>query len=336
MKISILDQTQLLEGISAVEGFAQSVELAKYADKLGYHRYWLSEHHSSDALAGSSPEILASHLLAKTDNIIVGSGGVMLPHYSAYKVAENFKVLSALAPGRVDLGVGRAPGGHHLSNIALQGERSRNRNVDHFPEQIDQVLEYLQDKLPDIHPLRGLETTPAIEKKPDLWVLGTSYSSAHLAAEKGLPYGFAQFINYQPGAMEQAVSLYVNNFKPSRYLDKPKVLVTMKIIVADTDEEAENIAKSALQFNYYLHRGQLTRLVNPEKALSHVINPSEKLEIENVKETYIIGSRETVAKKIKELTNKLPINELMAITPIYEFEKRKRSFKLLKEAVSEL
>ncbi|WP_339119787.1 MsnO8 family LLM class oxidoreductase, partial [Priestia megaterium] len=148
MKVSVLDQTQLLEDLSAEEVFAQSVELAKHVDELGYHRYWLSEHHSTDALAGSSPEILASHLLAKTNFIKVGTGGVMLPHYSAYKVAENFKVMSALAPGRVDMGLGRAPGGHHLSSIALQGERAR-RNVDIFPEQIDEVLEYLEDRLPD-------------------------------------------------------------------------------------------------------------------------------------------------------------------------------------------
>ncbi|MBA9028515.1 LLM class flavin-dependent oxidoreductase [Peribacillus huizhouensis] len=333
MKISVLDQTQLLEGITAEEGFAHSVELAKYVDKLGYHRYWLSEHHSTDALAGSSPEILASHLLAKTDHIKVGTGGVMLPHYSAYKVAENFKVMSALATGRVDMGVGRAPGGHHLSTIALQGERARN--VDIFPDQIDQVLEYLEDTLPENHPIRGLETTPVIDRKPELWILGTSNSSAILAAEKGLPYAFAQFINYQPGGMEQALKLYVDNFTPSKYLEKPKVLVTMKVIVASTDQKAEKIAESALRFNYYLHRGRLTRVVDSEKALSHVINPSEKREMESVKETYIIGSKETVAQKIKELTNKFPIDELMAITPIYDFEERKRSFKLLKEAVGE-
>ncbi|WP_336805199.1 LLM class flavin-dependent oxidoreductase [Bacillus subtilis] len=332
MKVSVLDQTQLLEGISAEEGFAQSVELAKHVDKLGYHRYWLSEHHSTDVLAGSSPEILASYLLANTEKIKVGSGGIMLPHYSSYKVAENFKVMSALASGRVDLGVGRAPGGHHLSTMALQGER--HRNVDIFPEQVDQVLEYLQDKLPDTHQLRGLLATPVIEKKPDLWILGTSNSSALLAAEKGLPYAFAQFINYQPEGMEQAIELYVDNFKPSSYLDSPQVLVTMKIIVADTDEEAEKIAESALRFNFYLHRGHLTRLVEPEKALSHVLNPSDKREIEAVKETYLIGSKETIAQKIKDLTTKLPIDELMAITPIYDFEKRKRSFTLLKEAVT--
>lgn len=271
----------------------------------------------------------------KQINIKVGSGGVILPHYSAYKVAENFKVMGALSPGRVDLGVGRAPGGHHLSNIALQGERSKHRHEDQFPEQIDQVLEYFEDSLPDTHPLKGLKTTPLIEKKPELWVLGTSNSSALLAAEKGLPYAFAQFINYQPGEMDEAIKLYVEHFKSSKYLEKPQVLVAMKMILGKTDEEAEYIAQSALQFNYYLHRDRLTRLAEPENALSHITNPAEIKEIEAVKDTYIIGSKETAVKKIKELTNKLPIDELMAVTPIYDFEKRKRSFKLLKEAVSE-
>lgn len=333
MNISVLDQTHLSEGMSAEAGFAQTVELAQFVDKLGYHRFWMSEHHSADALAGSSPEILAGYLLAKTEQIKVGSGGVMLPHYSSYKVAENFKVLSALAPGRVDLGVGRAPGGQHVSTIALQGERSRN--VDLFPEQIDQVLEYLQDTLPDTHPLRGLQATPVIKEKPELWILGTSYFSAILAAEKGLPYAFAQFINYQPGEMDQAVKIYVSNFKPSNYLDKPQTLVAMRVIVADSDEEAQILAKSALQSKYFLDQGRISRLVNPEIALTQA-TPSERRQIEALKDTYIIGSKETVAEKIEELIKKLPIDEFMAISPIYDFEKRKRSFELLKEAVSHL
>lgn len=289
MKVSILDQTQLLEGVSGEESFAQTVALAQYADELGYTRYWLSEHHSADALAGSSPEILASHLLAKTNHIKVGSGGVMLPHYSSYKVAENFKVMSALAPGRVDLGVGRAPGGHHLSNIALQGERALHRYVDSFPGQIDEVLAYLHDTLPDNHQLRGLEATPIVDQKPEMWVLGTSNSSAKLAAQKGLPYAFAQFINYQPGAMAEALNIYVNEFKASKYLEKPQVLATIKVIVADTDEEAMEIAQSALRFNFYLHRGALTRLKPADQALKHVTKPEEVQEIEAIKGTYIIG-----------------------------------------------
>lgn len=334
MKISVLDQTHLLEGKSAEHGFAESVELAQYLDEIGYHRYWLSEHHSMDVIAGSAPEILASYLLAKTQRIRVGSGGVMLPHYSSYKVAESFKVLGGLAPGRVDLGVGRAPGGHQLSTIALQSDRSRHGNIDRFPAQVDEVLEYLEDELPDTHPLYGLETSPNIKEKPPVWVLGTSNSSAYLAAEKGLPYSFAHFINYQRGGMEAAVDYYVNNFEPSKHLDEPKVMVTMKVIVADTDEEADRIARTALSVDYHLRRGQISRLNEPARAFPHEINPMDKMEIDNIKRTYIIGSKETVAAKIKELTERLPIDEIMAVSPIYDMEDRKRSFRLLKEAVN--
>lgn len=331
MKISVLDQTHLLKGMSAEEGFAQTVELAQYVDQLGYHRFWMSEHHSADALAGSSPEILASYLLGKTENIRVGSGGVMLPHYSSYNVAENFKVMGALAPGRVDLGVGRAPGGQHLSTIALQGER--NGIVDVFPQQIDQLLEYMEDSLPYTHPLRGLQATPLIREKPEVWLLGTSNFSAILAANKGLPYAFAQFINNQPGDMEYATKLYKSNFKPSKYLDQPKTMVAMRVVVAETDEEAEFIAKSAVHSKYYLDQGRIARLLPPDEALAEVTYPYEEREIAALKDTFIIGSKDTVTRKLWYLTDELSIDEFMAVSPIYDFEKRKRSYELLKEAV---
>lgn len=335
MKISILDQTYLSEGMSAEEGFLESVKLAEYLDEIGYHRYWLSEHHSMDSVAGSSPEILASYLLARTKRIRVGSGGVMLPHYSSYKVAENFKVLGALAPGRVDLGVGRAPGGHQLSTIALQSDRSKHGNIDRFPTQVDEVLEYLEDEISETNPLRGLAATPVIKEKPPVWILGTSNSSAYLAAEKGLPYSFAHFINNQPGGMESAIDYYVNNFEPSKHLAKPEVMVSMRVIVADTDEEADRIAQSSLRVDYSLYRGQITRLIDPDKAFPSELNPMDEMEINNIKRNYIIGSKETVAGEIKELADRLPIDELMAVSPIYDLEDRKKSFKLLKEAVEE-
>lgn len=332
MKISVLDQTHLSEGMSAEEGFLESVNLAEYLDEIGYHRIWLSEHHSFDSVAGSAPEILASYLLAKTKRIRVGSGGVMLPHYSSYKVAESFKVLAALAPGRVDLGVGRAPGGHQLSTIALQSDRAKHGNIDQFPSQVDEVLEYLEDEISDTHPLRGLEATPVIKEKPPVWILGTSNSSAYLAAEKGLPYSFAHFINSQPGGMENAIGYYANNFQPSKYLKKPEVIASFRVIVAETDEEANRLAKSSLRTDYDLRRGRITRLLDPEEAFPYELNPMDKVELENIKRNYIVGSKETVAKKIKDLTEKYPIDEIMAVTPIYNFEARKRSFKLLKEA----
>ncbi|NWK84953.1 LLM class flavin-dependent oxidoreductase [Staphylococcus sp. GSSP0090] len=336
MKVSILDQTQLIEHENAEAEFNRTVELAQYLDEIGYTRYWLSEHHSTDALAGSAPEILASYLLAKTKKLRVGTGGVMLPHYSSYKVAEMFKVLSALAPGRIDLGVGRAPGGHHLSNIALQGEALSKRNLDHFPQQIDEILHYFKNEVPKESKLKGLLTTPNVKQVADFWVLGTSPSSALLAAQKGLPYVFAQFINYQPGGMERAIALYRKNFKPSEVLSEPKVIVTIKTILADTDEAANELAKSALRFNFYLHRGILTRLVSPSNALIEVKTDREKQEIEALKETYLIGSKDTVRKNVQYLKSKLDLDEIMTISPIYHFEDRKYSLKLLKEAIENI
>jgi len=324
--------------MSSEEGFAQTVELAQYAEQLGYHRYWLSEHHSSHSIIGSAPEILASFLIAKTSKIQIGTGGVMLTHYNPYKIAEQFKVMSALAPDRVNIGVGRAPGGAHLSTIALQGGRSLEdgwkRDKEGFPEQIDELLEYLEDELSEAHPFRGyLHAAPIVEKKPDVWVLGTSSSSAILAAEKGLPFAFAQFINHEPGEMAKAIYQYREQFNSSKFLKQPKAIAAMKIIVANTDEEAAFVAKSALYVNFLQHRSQNARIIRPEDALIDVKTEKEKQEIEDLKSTYLLGSKETVARQIKNLTAVIPIDELMAVSPIYDITKRKRSFELLKEAV---
>lgn len=336
MDVSILDQTQLIEGESSESEFNQTVALAQYLDELGYTRYWLSEHHSTDALAGSAPEVLASYLLAKTTNIRVGTGGVMLPHYSAYKVAEMFNVMSALAPGRVDLGVGRAPGGYHLSNIALQSGVIAKRNVDQFPQKLNEIAHYFKNLVPEGSVVKGLQTTPKVSQPAVLWLLGSSNDSAKLAAEQGLPYVFAHFINYEPGAMAEAIEMYRRHFKPSATLSNPKVIIAIKTILADTDEQAQMIAKSALHANFYLHRGVLSRLVAPNKALSEIQTDKEWAEIEAIKETYLIGSKLTVAQQLKALQSELAIDEVMTLSPIYDFEARKNSLKLLKAVTDTL
>lgn len=337
MKISILDQTHLLDGMSAEEGFRQTVELAQFADKVGLERFWLSEHHSSAAIVGAAPEILASYLLAGTKQIQIGTGGVMLTHYAPYKVAEQFKVMAALAPGRIALGVGRAPGGAHLSTIALQGGRTLEhgwkRDTQGFPRQIDELLEYMQNELPEHHPFSGhLQVSPAVRKKPEVWVLGTSPSSAHIAAEKGLPFAFAQFINHQPGAITEALHVYMEHFKPSGHLVKPQTIAAMRAIVAETDEEAGYLARSALHLNFWQHRGRQGRIVHPEQALHDVRTEKEKQEVDDIKAAYLLGSKETVARQIKELKQSAPVDELMAVSPIYDMEKRKQSYLLLQEA----
>ncbi|WLV25384.1 LLM class flavin-dependent oxidoreductase [Aciduricibacillus chroicocephali] len=338
MKLGILDQTHLVEGISPAEAFRQTVQMAQFADQLGLERYWVSEHHGSDVIVGAAPEVLASFLLAKTERIKIGTGGVMLTHYAPFKVAEQFKVMSALAPGRVNLGVGRAPGGAHLSTIALKGGRSLEdgwkRDTEGFPSQIDELLEYMEDELPEAHPLSGhLFAAPRIGRKPEIWVLGTSPSSGRMAAEKGLPFAFAQFIQYAPGVMEEAIHTYAEHFKPSRYLDSPQALVTMKAIVAESDAEAEYLARSALHVDFWKHRSKNERFINPDKALADVRTEKEWQEVEDLKATYLIGSKETVTRQIADLSTRLPIKELMAITPIFDIKKRKRSVELLEEAV---
>ncbi|QDX94014.1 LLM class flavin-dependent oxidoreductase [Brevibacillus laterosporus] len=333
MKISVLDQSYVIDGGTPELALEQTTELAQYVDELGYHRYWVSEHHHSEALAGSSPEVLIAYLTAKTKRIRVGSGGVMLPHYSAYKVAENFNVLSTLAPGRIDVGIGRAPGGMPLSTRALQDLQARD--IDTFPEQVQHLISYIDDKWSGEQPFSGLKATPIPSCKPEVWMLGSSDSSGYVAGQLGLPYAFAHFINSQPGAMDQAIRYYLRTFQASSRLAEPKVLAAMKIIVADTDAEANELAASALHLTYLLYRGRLQPLVSPKTVNEYPYTASERAEVEAMKRTFLIGSVQTVAQKIKALQEQYPIEELMAVSPIYDVIARKRSFALLKQAVDE-
>ncbi|MGG1442398.1 LLM class flavin-dependent oxidoreductase [Brevibacillus laterosporus] len=333
MKISVLDQSYVIDGGTPELALEQTTELVQYVDEIGYHRYWVSEHHHSEALAGSSPEVLIAYLAAKTKRIRIGSGGVMLPHYSAYKVAENFNVLSTLAPGRIDVGIGRAPGGMPLSTRALQDLQARD--IDTFPEQVQHLISYIDDRWNGEQPFPGLKATPLPAHKPEVWMLGSSDNSGMVAGQLGLPYAFAHFINSQPGAMDQAIRKYLRVFQASSRLLQPKVFAAMKIIVADTDSEANELALSALHLTHLLYRGRLQPLVSPKTVSAYPYTASEFAEIEAMKRTFLIGSVQTVALKIRELQERYPIEELMAVSPIYDVSARKRSYALLKQAVDE-
>ena len=336
MEVSMLDQTQLAEGQAPEEGFAGTVEAARHADRLGYSRFWVSEHHSSDTIAGSSPEILAAHLLAQTETIRIGTGGVMLTHYAPYKVAENFRVMSALAPGRVDLGVGKAPGGTHLPTIALQGGRAltdaKPRNKERFPEMIDELIEYLQDHLPESHPMSGyLQASPAVAQKPLPWILGTGHGSARLAAERGLPYAFARFINAEQDEMQETIRLYRKSFRPSSFSEKPYVTVASRLFAAGTDDEAEWVARSAAHVQFGFHRGIQGRLPDPSEALTGIVTEKEKQEVREILASYMIGSKESLGRKMDELSTS-GVDEVMAITPVFSSESKLQSMAVLKEA----
>ncbi|MED4926008.1 LLM class flavin-dependent oxidoreductase, partial [Anoxybacillus geothermalis] len=296
----------------------------------GSQRFWVSEHHDTTSLAGSSPEVLLGHIGAKTSRIRIGSGGVMLPHDSPYKVAENCHGLAGLHPGRVDLGIGRAPGGMPRATIALQGDR--RRSVDRYPEQIDDLLGYLYDALPPVHPLYGVKATPIVQSPPELWLLGSSSETAKLAADKGLPYVFAQFINGEGG--EHYMRLYRDRFVPSPYLAEPRGMVAVFAICAETDEKAEWIAGSLDLSLLMIEQGMaLDGTPSPEKAAAYPYSPYERKRVEDNRRRMIVGSPTRVKDKLYRLSETYETEEIMLVTITYDFEDKLASFRLIAEAV---
>ena len=263
--LSVLDQSPIAEGATGAQALHNTLDLARLADALGYHRYWVAEHHGGPMLAGPSPEVLIGPIASATETIRVGSGGVMLPHYSPLKVAESFTILAALYPGRIDLGLGRAAGTDPLTTFALQRDR-RQAAPDDFPQQLGELLAYFEDDLPGDHPFRHLaRTLPGRPELPVPWLLGSSPQSAIWAGELGLRYAFADFIN--PDGSEIA-KLYRERFEPVRDIQAPRTAVAAWVLCAPTDEEAQELASSSRMSFTLLRRGQLIPVPPPEKALA--------------------------------------------------------------------
>src|ERR687893_230267 len=265
--LSVLDQSPIPEGATAAEALHNTLDLAELAEELGYARYWVAEHHATPALACAAPEILIGAIAARTGRIRVGSGGVMLPHYSPLKVAESFSTLSGLHPERVDLGLGRAPGTDPMTMLALQRDR-RHAPPDDFIEQLMELLGLLEDRLPPNHPFaRHAGTLPGLPERPEPWLLGSSPQSALWAAELGLPYSFADFINPQGAAI---AADYRSRFVDSARLPAPYVSVGVIAICAETDEEAERLASSSRMMLSLLRQGRLIEIPPVEKALRYL------------------------------------------------------------------
>lgn len=263
-RLSVLDQSPIAAGRTAADALKDTIALAQACDAAGYDRYWLAEHHASPGLAGASPEALIGPVALATRRIRVGSGGVMLPHYSPFKVAETFKLLAALAPGRIDLGLGRAPGSDQRTAFALQRDRSRRMPVDDFPPNLAELLAYLGDGLPADHPFAILQDTlPTGGGAIEPWLLGSSTDSARWAGETGLPYCIADFINSD--GLPQA-ELYRHSFRPSRWLDKPHLMVATWTIAAESRAEAERLAMPARMMFAALVRGELIPVPSVETA----------------------------------------------------------------------
>ncbi|EHB62529.1 LLM class flavin-dependent oxidoreductase [Paenibacillus lactis] len=330
--ISVLDQSPIYPGETAAEAFAHTVLLAQKSEELGFRRFWVSEHHDSDHVAGSSPEVLISYLLAKTQTIRVGSGGVMLQHYSPYKVAENFNVLAALAPGRVDLGIGRAPGGLPRSTQALQRGVQENASL---TDKIVELRQFVHNTLEEDHPLAGLRAAPLPETAPELYVLGASAGSAEIAAGLGLPYVFSLFINGDESAALEAIRVYRSTFDYSHGRE-PEILVALSVIVADSAEEAAELAGSLKLVKIHLASGRTLTLGTREQAEEFGRQAGEPYTIEEQEPFITKGTKETVREQLLRLQHASGVDEIIVTSNIQPFAKRIRSFELLSEALAEV
>lgn len=329
MLLSILDQSTAAANQSQAAAIRESIALAQHCEALGYHRYWVSEHHNSDSIVGTAPEVLMAAIAATTSRIRVGSAGVMLPHYSALKVAEQFRVLEAIAPGRIDLGLGRAPGSDRLTAYALNPHANA---ADDFPQQVIDLSAWVSGApLQDNHPFRTIKAHPTGPTAPEMWVLGSSDYGAQLAAHFGLPYAYAYFFSDGRGT-EEALALYRRNFRPSAVLAEPKATICVWALAADTEAEAWRLLKTRELWRVGFEQGLRKPLVSPEEAEAYPYTPQEWAVVERLRSKAFAGTGEQVATKLTALAERLGLDELVIVTWTFDPEARRRSYALLAEA----
>jgi luciferase family oxidoreductase group 1 len=325
--LGVLDQSPISEGSTGAEALANTIDLARFAEELGYHRYWVAEHHGMPMLASPSPEVLIAAIASRTTSIRVGSGGVMLPHYSPLKVAETFSMLSGLYPGRIDLGLGRAPGTDPQTTLALQRDR-RQRVPSDFPEQLGELLDYLECRFPPDHPLARLARLPGRPELPVTWLLGSSPQSSIWAAELGLPYAFADFIS--PDGAELAAS-YRAGFVPSSRQEQPYIAVAVSAVCADTDEEAERLSSSIRMAITLLRRGQLIEVPTPEAATAFLATDRAHGAAPGGRRV-VVGAPASVRAGLEEVADAYGADELLVVTITHDHAARRRSYELIADA----
>jgi luciferase family oxidoreductase group 1 len=326
-RLSVLDQSPVAEGSSGSQALRNTIDLARLADKLGYHRYWVAEHHGGPSLAGPSPEVLIGPIASATERLRVGSGGVMLPHYSPLKVAQSFSVLAGLYPGRIDLGIGRAAGTDPMTTFALQRDR-RQAAPDDFPAQLAELLAYLDDAFPDGHALgRYVATLPGRPEVPEPWLLGSSAQSAIWAGELGLPYAFADFINPEGAGI---ATLYRERFAPSHRLDAPRTAVAVWALCADTEEEATRLAASSRMTFTLLRQGRLIPIPRPDKALRFLAAQGDRAP--GPRRRAVVGTPDAVRAGLVDVAAQYGAEEVIVVTITYDHEARRRSYELIADA----
>lgn len=324
--VSILNLVPVRAGQTHAEAIQAMVELAREAEKLGYARYWIAEHHNTQSLVNSATQLLIGHTLAHTDKIRVGSGGVMLPNHSPLLVAEQYGTLATIYPDRVDLGLGRAPGTDQMTAAAL---RRNERDVSlNFPADVRALQRYFGPAEAQGY----VKAFPGVGLEVPLYILGSSTESAYLAAELGLPYVFAA--HFAPRMLEMALDIYRREFKPSAVLDKPEVIVCLNVIAADTDEEAQYLATTQEQFFLNVVRNTRQPLQPPVESMRGLWSEAEEAMARQMLAVSLIGGKDTVAAKLENLQTHLRADEIMAVSYIYDVEKQYRSYRLFKEIAS--
>jgi luciferase family oxidoreductase group 1 len=323
VRLSVLDQSPIAEGSTAGDALRNTIDLARWAEQLGYQRYWLAEHHGTPGLADASPEVMVGPVAAATSRIHVGTGGVMLPHYSPLKVAETFSMLSALFPGRIDLGLGRAAGTSPGIAYALQRDR-RQAAPDDFRDQLAELLAYLENRGPATGPFR--QTASIHFESPEPWLLGSSPQSGIWAAELGLPYVFADFINPNGEAIAE---YYRDHFQASERLQSPRVGVATWAICADTEEEAQRLASSMRMLMLMLYRGRLIPVPSVETALAFLANEGVAAETLPVGRRIIVGAPAKVRSMIEEVAADYRAEEVFIVNIMHDHAARKRSYELI-------
>lgn len=336
--LSVLDQSPIRKGGTAADALAETVDLARRTEALGYRRYWVAEHHNTRSFAGSAPEVLIARLAAETHRMRIGSGGVMMPHYSALKVAECFRVLETLYPGRIDLGLGRAAGADpHTTAALMPGPKAYPPEV--FPQQVQLLTQFLEDAtglsgdaggFPDDHPYRAIHASPRGPGMPEMWMLGSGGDGAIHAALFGLDYCYAHFIN--PDALAQALQAYRRNFRPSRTNATPNAAIGLSVLVADTEEEAKRIAASRNLWVLWLMQGRHDPFPSIEEALDYPYTDDEREILRGIEERGLTGTPEQVRGRLLEMSAEHDVGEFVVVTITHDHADRVRSYELLAEA----
>ena len=324
MRLSVLDQSIAVAGRPQGAAIRETVSLAKHCEELGYHRFWVSEHHNHPAIVGTAPEIIVAAIAATTERIRIGSAGIMLPHYAPFKVAEQFRVLDALAPGRIDLGLGRAPGSDGLTAYALNPQAADRPNQ--FPNDVMDLDAWVHgEPLQEGHTFARLKAQPQGETAPELWILGSSAYGAQVAAHFGLPYSYAWF--FADGAMgEQALKLYRDNYKPSERHPEPRSGICVWALAAETHEEAQYHYTSRARWLLYRDRGLHLIFESPEDALAASYNEREEARIADLRKTSFVGTGPEVMERTTALANRLGVDEVAIVTWAHSVQARRDSY----------